>query len=244
MRWRQELRELQGSSNSVLSFSFFITKKMKTELLGGRLTGTLPILYVFLARSGKTIREVSYVGSDRERHLQPAAAAPAKAEPANGVEDRLRRRATARRARSTTSAPISPTAASRRAASSVLRRLGTGDSLVKSASYLMHSAASPRYASSSCRTAPSCAGRFRHSAPLSRQGRVGPASVRELSRPHFAFPGQVSEGHAGPIRESAGDTDRFWHRLSAPAEGVRTFCWRSGARRRPRPKPALATQPP
>ncbi len=48
-----ELRGLQNSLNSVLSYSFFITKKMKTQLRDGRLTGTLPILYTFLARPGK-----------------------------------------------------------------------------------------------------------------------------------------------------------------------------------------------
>ncbi|MDO9060921.1 MAG: hypothetical protein Q7U92_18135, partial [Bradyrhizobium sp.] len=49
---------------SILSFSFFITKQMKTDLQAGQLSGTLPILYVFLARSGKTIREVSPIALD------------------------------------------------------------------------------------------------------------------------------------------------------------------------------------
>jgi hypothetical protein len=50
---------------TILNFSFFITKKMKTELYNGPVTGTLPILYVFLARTGKTIHEVSFVGLDQ-----------------------------------------------------------------------------------------------------------------------------------------------------------------------------------
>jgi hypothetical protein len=37
---------------------------MKVDLRAGQLNGTLPILYVFLARSGKTIREVSPVALD------------------------------------------------------------------------------------------------------------------------------------------------------------------------------------
>jgi hypothetical protein len=49
---------------SILSFSFFITKLMKVDLRAGQLNGTLPILYVFLARSGKTIRDVSPVALD------------------------------------------------------------------------------------------------------------------------------------------------------------------------------------
>ena len=48
------LRNLETALNSVLSFSFFITKDMKTDLEHEELKGTLPIFYVFLARAGKT----------------------------------------------------------------------------------------------------------------------------------------------------------------------------------------------
>ncbi|HEY3602563.1 MAG TPA: hypothetical protein VGK72_11455, partial [Chthoniobacterales bacterium] len=59
------LQNLEKSLNSVLSFSFFITKDMKTDLQNEALKGTLPILYVFLARAGKTINEVSFITLDR-----------------------------------------------------------------------------------------------------------------------------------------------------------------------------------
>jgi hypothetical protein len=58
------LHNVERSLGSVLSFSFFITKQMKTDLHAGQLSGTLPILYVFLARSGKTIRDVSPIALD------------------------------------------------------------------------------------------------------------------------------------------------------------------------------------
>jgi hypothetical protein len=58
------LYDVERSLGSILSFSFFITKQMKTDLRAGELSGTLPILYVFLARSGKTIRNVSLVALD------------------------------------------------------------------------------------------------------------------------------------------------------------------------------------
>jgi hypothetical protein len=58
------LHSVERSLGSVLSFSFFITKQMKTDLHAGQLSGTLPILYVFLARSGKTIRDVSPIALD------------------------------------------------------------------------------------------------------------------------------------------------------------------------------------
>jgi hypothetical protein len=58
------LYNVERSLGSVLSFSFFITKQMKIDLRTGQISGTLPILYVFLARSGKTIRSVSPVAID------------------------------------------------------------------------------------------------------------------------------------------------------------------------------------
>jgi hypothetical protein len=58
------LYNVERSMGSILSFSFFITKSMRTDLHAGQLDGTLPILYVFLARSGKTIRDVSPIALD------------------------------------------------------------------------------------------------------------------------------------------------------------------------------------
>ena len=59
------LQDLQKSLNSVLSFSFFITKDMKTDLQREELKGTLPIFYVFLARAGKTITNITFVTLDK-----------------------------------------------------------------------------------------------------------------------------------------------------------------------------------
>ena len=42
---------------------------MKTQLREGPVYGTLPILYVFLARTGKTIHEVSFVSLDAEGNV-------------------------------------------------------------------------------------------------------------------------------------------------------------------------------
>jgi hypothetical protein len=58
------LNDIEHSMNSILNFSFFITKHMKTDLRADQVSGTLPILYVFLARSGKTIRDVSLISLD------------------------------------------------------------------------------------------------------------------------------------------------------------------------------------
>ena len=60
------LYNVERSLGSVLSFSFFITRQMKIDLHAGQFSGTLPILYVFLARSGKTSRNVSPVAIDNK----------------------------------------------------------------------------------------------------------------------------------------------------------------------------------
>ncbi|HZR79341.1 MAG TPA: hypothetical protein VFA58_09030 [Chthoniobacterales bacterium] len=54
------LHNLEEAMQSSLRFSFFITKDMKVSLESQELKGVLPILYVFLARADKSIRDVTY----------------------------------------------------------------------------------------------------------------------------------------------------------------------------------------
>ena len=65
------LANLRKSLDSVLSFSFFITKNMKVDLKQTQLNGTLPVLYVFLARAGCTIDSVTPVALDRAGSFVP-----------------------------------------------------------------------------------------------------------------------------------------------------------------------------
>ena len=58
------LANLRRALDSSLNWSFFITKHMKADLKQTRLSGTLPILYVFLARAGCTIDSVTEVKLD------------------------------------------------------------------------------------------------------------------------------------------------------------------------------------
>jgi hypothetical protein len=58
------LANVEHSLSSILSFSFFITKHMKVDLHASQINGALPILYVFMARSGKTLKSVEAVGLD------------------------------------------------------------------------------------------------------------------------------------------------------------------------------------
>ena len=66
------LSNLQNSMNSLLRFSFFITKDMKTDLQQ-ELKGTLPIFYVLIARAGKTITDVTFVSLNRNGTFQETA---------------------------------------------------------------------------------------------------------------------------------------------------------------------------
>jgi hypothetical protein len=59
------LANLRKTLNSVLSFSFFITKDMKVDLRQNQLSGTLPVLYVFLARADCRIKSVELVWLDK-----------------------------------------------------------------------------------------------------------------------------------------------------------------------------------
>jgi hypothetical protein len=65
------LGNLRKSLDSVLSWSFFITKNMKVDLKQTQLSGTLPVLYVFLARAGCTIDSIAPVFLDREGGFVP-----------------------------------------------------------------------------------------------------------------------------------------------------------------------------
>lgn len=135
-----ELRGLQNSLNSVLSFSFFITKKMKTELRDGRLTGTLPILYTFLARSGKTVKDTTLVSLNPDGSVT---AFDAAAQPAKGVSPGVKITFASAGGPDQTlyyfNTDLSDGGLKTSGFIAFCKGLGQGDSFVKSASYLMHS---------------------------------------------------------------------------------------------------------
>jgi hypothetical protein len=135
----QTLGHLKASLRHIMGFSYFITLDMGRHLGQGQLRGTLPVLYVFLARTGKTIRgvqlmrlnsdgtlsEVSETETDRPRVVKITIAG------SDGAEQTLYYFST-------------NLANPGVAASGFLRfceKLGTGDSFIKSASYLLHGSA-------------------------------------------------------------------------------------------------------
>src|ERR1700747_3713004 len=70
------LENIQISLNTILQFSFFKTKDMREEFGRGELKGVLPILFVFLARTGKVIQSVEFSFFDRGGQLTKAGSAP------------------------------------------------------------------------------------------------------------------------------------------------------------------------
>ena len=66
-----EVNGIRAALGNILKHSYFITSQMGSQLSRPKLSGTLPIIYVFLARSEKTIRDVSLVGLDKDGKLHP-----------------------------------------------------------------------------------------------------------------------------------------------------------------------------
>ncbi len=110
---------------------------MGSDLHRGRLNGTLPILYVFLARSGKTIREVTPVRLDEEGAVQPDVDA-ARRVPARGVKVVFAGSDGEARTLYYFSTNLANDGVSNSKFLRFLETLAPGDSFVKSASYLLH----------------------------------------------------------------------------------------------------------
>jgi hypothetical protein len=88
------LENIQISLNTILQFSFFKTKDMREDFGRGELKGVLPILFVFLARTGKVIQSVEYVSLDRGGQLIKPGSSPhgvkiTFVDPAAGAEKAL-----------------------------------------------------------------------------------------------------------------------------------------------------------
>jgi hypothetical protein len=134
-----ELRALQSSLDSVMSFSFFITKEMKNDLRNHLLSGTLPVLFIFLERSGMTINDVGFVSVDENGNLgpQPDPAHPKSTAP--GV--RISFAPNGSSVQQTLyyfSTDISNDGLKHSGFLQFCKSLAPGNSFVKSASYLMH----------------------------------------------------------------------------------------------------------
>jgi hypothetical protein len=131
------LYNVEHSLSSILSFSFFITKKMKVDLHEGQVSGTLPLLYVFLARSGKTIRNVSPVALD-EKGTAYFSGENSGANATRGVRIIFAGGDGAEKTLYYFSTDLSNPGVRTSGFLKFCSTLAPGNSLVKSASYLMH----------------------------------------------------------------------------------------------------------
>ena len=132
------LHSVERSLGSILSFSFFITKQMKTDLQAGKLSGTLPILYVFLARSGKTIRDVSPIALDDKGAAYSASENPGP-NATRGVRILFAGSDGAEKTLYYFSTDLSNSGVRVTGFLKFCATLAPGNSLLKSASYLLHS---------------------------------------------------------------------------------------------------------
>jgi hypothetical protein len=131
------LPRIQQSISTSLSLSFFITKNMRSQLEGGDLSGTLPILYAYIARSGKTVHETTLINVDRDGVVHLSGKPDARAIP--GVKIIVSSGDGPKQTLYYFRTDVSDSGVK---ASNFLQfagTLGVGNGLLKSASYLMHS---------------------------------------------------------------------------------------------------------
>jgi hypothetical protein len=132
------LYNVERSLGSILSFSFFITKQMKTDLQAGQISGTLPILYVFLARSGMTVKGVSPISLD-DQGAAYFAGENAGPNAVRGVRIMFAGSDGLERTLYYFSTDLSNSGVKASGFLKFCATLGPGNSLIKSASYLLHS---------------------------------------------------------------------------------------------------------
>jgi len=132
------LANIEHSLSTVLSFSFFITKHMKTDLHVGQISGALPILYVFMERSGQSIKEVTAVTID-ETGAVGSGSEGAKANTPRGVRILFAGKDGVERTLYYFSTDLSNSGAKSTGFLKFCETLAPGNSLIKSASYLLHS---------------------------------------------------------------------------------------------------------
>ncbi|GBE44317.1 hypothetical protein BMS3Bbin10_02408 [bacterium BMS3Bbin10] len=128
------LGALRQSLGNFLRYGYFITREMGTQLKTRKLSGVLPVLYVFLARSGKTINQVRFVALNARGEVAPARG---KRKPSGvrisftGPDGRPRTLYYFR-------TDLSNAGVKKSAFLKFCMKLGQGDALIKSASYLLH----------------------------------------------------------------------------------------------------------
>lgn len=131
------LQNLRVSMQAILNYSFFITKKMKTQLRG-KFKGTLPVLYVFLARSGKSIETAELIALDKDGNVSPREGKAPKGE-VRGAKITFTDGGGEKKTLYYFSTDISNGGLKKTGFLEFCKKFGAAGSLIKSASYLPHS---------------------------------------------------------------------------------------------------------
>ena len=132
------LHNIEHSIGTILNFSFFITKHMKVDLHVGQISGALPILLVFMERSGKFIREVAPVMLDEGGGVHAGNEA-ARPNAPRGVRITFTGEEGGERTLYYFSTDLSNSGVKSSGFLKFCEGLAPANSLIKSASYLLHS---------------------------------------------------------------------------------------------------------
>jgi len=132
------LGNIEHSIGTILNFSFFITKHMKTDLHVGQISGALPIIFVFMERSGKSIRAVTPVTIDEAGSVQTGGEGM-RSNAARGVRITFAGSDGAEKTLYYFSTDLSNAGVKSSGFLKFCATLAPANSLIKSASYLLHS---------------------------------------------------------------------------------------------------------
>jgi hypothetical protein len=139
------LHNTERSLSSVLSLSFFQTNDMRRQLSEGPVFGTLPLLYVFLVRAGKTISEAEMIVLDQEGNVKQADAERKSGEIGEASQDGVRGvrivfsdKNHSRQTLYYFSGDVSNDGLRKSGLLKFCGKLGQTNALIKSASYLLH----------------------------------------------------------------------------------------------------------
>jgi hypothetical protein len=136
------LHNLEGSLSTILNLSFFITKNMQSQLSSGPVYGTIPVLYVFLARTGKTVHDIGLVSLDNQGNViapdDPDGKRKMAASAAKGVKITFTDGSGPLQTLYYFSTDLSDGGVRSSGFLEFCDKLGAADSFIKSASYLLH----------------------------------------------------------------------------------------------------------
>lgn len=133
----QNLAFLKTSLQHLMGFSYFITLDMEQHLARGQLPGTLPVLYVFLSRAGKTIKSVQHMRLEPDGKLVEYSKSSATDKP-RAVKITFAGSDGAERTLYYFSTNLSNQGVATSGFLKFCETLAPGDAFLKSASYLLH----------------------------------------------------------------------------------------------------------